>query len=540
MIPAAIASLSLIGYIFGASPLYTIPTLTIIALQTATFILATSLALILCIPDVGIVRLGREDSPAGLLTRRLVPVLILVPIVLGILQVAGERAGLYDAAFGSAIRTVFAIGLFVLLLWSTGTALNRQTEQRKRAEEERERLLVLEREARAEAERQAMLKDEFLATLSHELRTPLHAILGWSEILRKDLGNRERALEALSVIERNGRIQTQLIGDLLDMSRIVSGTLRLDVQRVELSNVIEAAFEAVRPAAEAKDLTIGRHVAVVSEPVYGDPRRLQQVVWNVLSNAVKFTPKGGRIDIALDRADAHAEIRVTDTGEGIAPEFLPHLFERFRQADGTVARAHGGLGLGLALVRQLVELHGGEAHATSDGRGRGATFVIRLPLARIPASDGARQSFRRVVDAPVTRRRSDSLEGLHILVVEDEPDALRMVRRTLEDGGATVSTAPGTDEALNLLVQDRFDLVLSDIGLPGRDGHEFIRECRARGVTTPAIALTAFARAEDRRRALEAGYQDHLTKPLELAELLSAIAAFTGSRAGADAPPTHA
>jgi len=401
---------------------------------------------------------------------------------------------------------------------------------RKRAERERLALLESERAARAAAERAGRLKDDFLATLSHELRTPLNAILGWTHLLRKSVNDPQKALRGVEVIERNARVQTQLIADLLDISRITSGKMRLDVQRVELPVVIDAALEAVRPAADAKGVRIQTVIEPAAGTIYGDPARLQQVMWNLASNAVKFTPRDGRVQIVLARVNSSMEIRVSDTGQGISPEFLPHVFDRFRQADASAAREHGGLGLGLALVKQLVEMHGGQIRAHSDGTGRGATFIVELPIAIVHTHDEPGRAHPLTTSAPQDPGDAD-LSGLRILVVDDEPDALDMIRRVLEEYGATVATAASADEGLRALAGGEFDALLSDVGMPRKDGYEFIAEARARRYTLPAAALTAFARSEDRTRALLAGYQSHLTKPVEAAELLATLLSLTGRAA---------
>jgi signal transduction histidine kinase/DNA-binding response OmpR family regulator len=382
-----------------------------------------------------------------------------------------------------------------------------------------------ERAARTEAERAGRMKDEFLATLSHELRTPLNAILGWTSILRRQPTGHDRVSQGLEVIERNARVQTQLISDLLDMSRIISGKMRLDVQRVELPVVIEAALEAVRPAAEAREVRLQSVLEPISEPVHGDPARLQQIVWNLLSNAVKFTPKTGRVQIVLARVNSHVEISVSDTGKGIRPEFLPHVFERFRQADSSASREHGGLGLGLSIVKQLVELHGGVVRAASDGEGKGATFTVHLPLAAVhQAATGPDRVHPRANSlSPVSGDQPD-LRGVLVLVVDDEPDSREIVMRVLEDCHASVIAAGSAQEALAKLERERPDVLLSDIGMAGVDGYAFIRALRRKGNRIPAAALTAFARSEDRTRALLAGYQTHLAKPVEPSELLATVA----------------
>jgi PAS domain S-box-containing protein len=400
---------------------------------------------------------------------------------------------------------------------------------RKRAERERQDLLESERAARAAAERAGRLKDEFLAVLSHELRTPLNAILGWTHLLRKGAADPEKVARGVEVIERNARAQSQLIADLLDVSRITAGKLRLDARAVDLPAVVGAAVEAVRPAADANGVLVHTELGAVGGEVRGDAARLQQVVWNLVSNAVKFTPRGGRVDVALGGAGGSAVVRVSDTGRGIAPEFLPFVFERFRQADSSAAREHGGLGLGLALVRQLVEMHGGRVAAASAGPGLGATFTVELPLAQAPAPDAGRSPEPEGAgDAGALALR---LEGLRVLVVDDEPDALDVVRRVLEEHGVEAVAATSAEQGLAALEGGRFDALVSDIGMPGQDGYAFIAEARRRGVRAPAAALTAFARSEDRTRALLAGYQAHVTKPVEAAELLATVASLAGRTA---------
>jgi PAS domain S-box-containing protein len=413
-------------------------------------------------------------------------------------------------------------------------------ERVKRAAEEREQLLHAERAARAEAERASLVKDEFLATLSHELRTPLNAILGWAQILRNRVQHDEELSEGLSVIERNTRVQTQLIEDLLDMSRIISGKIRLDVQQVDLQDVVKAAVASVRHSADSKGIRLQVVLDPLAGPVRGDPGRLQQCFWNLLSNAIKFTPKGGRVQVTLERVNSHLEACVIDNGEGIKPEFLPHLFERFRQADASTTRKHGGLGLGLSIVKHLVELHGGMVRAKSAGEGHGSTFCIELPLMIVhPPADVSRQHPR---GEGFQGARADSgmpsdhpsLEGITVLAVDDEPDAAHLVKRVLESCGARVITASSAAEAFDLVVRRRPDMILSDIGMPGEDGYDFMRKVRAlpadQGGRTPAAALTAFARAEDRTRALRAGYQTHVAKPVESTELTAVVASLATRR----------
>jgi PAS domain S-box-containing protein len=413
-------------------------------------------------------------------------------------------------------------------------------ERIKRAAEEREQLLLAERAARSEAERASLVKDEFLATLSHELRTPLNAILGWAQILRNRTQHDEELSEGLSVIERNTRVQTQLIEDLLDMSRIISGKIRLDVQQVDLQDVMKAAVASVRHSADAKNIRLQVVLDPLAGPVRGDPGRLQQCFWNLLSNAIKFTPKGGRVQVTLERVNSHLEACVIDDGEGIKPEFLPHLFERFRQADASTTRKHGGLGLGLSIVKHLVELHGGKVRAKSAGEGLGSTFCVELPLIVVhPPADASREhprgaSFQRGKAEGGMPTDHPSLAGITVLAVDDEPDAAQLVKRLLESCGARVITASSAREAFDLVVSQRPDMILSDIGMPGEDGYDLIRKVRAlpadQGGRIPAAALTAFARAEDRTRALRAGYQTHVAKPVESTELTAVVASLATRR----------
>jgi signal transduction histidine kinase/CheY-like chemotaxis protein len=403
-----------------------------------------------------------------------------------------------------------------------------QIEAIRNGQSERQLLLESERAARLEAERAGRIKDEFLATLSHELRTPLNAILGWAQIIKMGPENAETVSEGVQVIDRNVRIQTQLIEDLLDVSRIISGKVRLDVQRANLAEIIGAASESVLPALTAKEIQLEQVIDPTVGWLDGDPARLQQVLWNLLTNAAKFTPRGGKIRVLAERVHSHLEIRVTDSGEGIAPEFLPRLFERFAQADASTTRKHGGLGLGLSIVRSLVEMHGGTITAESQGIGQGATFIVHLPQRDARSSD---QDAMRLSRSPSDRRVLNDpkkLNGLRILVVDDEQDARELVRRFLIDCGATPAIAASADEAKSLLPSFKPDVIISDIGMPNQDGFEFMRAVRTQGVKTPAVALTAFARPEDRIRSIEAGYQIHLPKPVEPAELIAVIANLAG------------
>ena len=371
-------------------------------------------------------------------------------------------------------------------------------------------------------------KDQFLATVSHELRTPLTAILGWTRMLRSSQLDDERRRRGLETIERSARAQTQLIEDLLDISRIISGKMRLEPRPIDPVDPIEAAFEAVLPAAEARGVRMTRTLASNAGPIVADPDRLQQVVWNLLSNAVKFTPRGGSVKIVLRRDESSAEVTVSDTGQGINPGFLRHVFELFRQADAEFTRKHGGLGIGLAITRHLVELHGGTISVHSEGEGRGATFTVRLPLGPL----------RPAQDLPEAARASDGmrcpveLAGLRVLIVDDEPDVRELLIAVLEGCRAEVFAASNAQDALALLQQQRPEVLISDIGMPGEDGYALIRQVRAlppeAGGKIPALALTAYARMEDRTRALLAGFQMHVPKPLDPTELVVVLANLTG------------
>ncbi len=382
------------------------------------------------------------------------------------------------------------------------------------------------------AEESSRLKEEFLATISHELRTPLSAILGWTRMLRLGQLSGEEQAKALDTIERNARAQAQLIDDLLDVSRIVTGKLRMDVRPSDPTTFIDAAVEAVRPAAEAKGVRVQKVMDTGAVSIPGDPVRLQQVVWNLLSNAIKFTPRGGRVQIRSERVNSHLEIVVSDTGQGIAPDFLPHVFDRFRQADQKTSRQHGGMGLGLSIVRHLVELHGGTVRAKSDGVGHGATFTVELPISPIYQFDAsASRVHPGARDLLPANDATDRLDGLTILVVDDEPDTRDLLKQGLEYCGATVHLAASAAAALNALHKDVPDILISDIGMPGVDGYELIRQIRhlqaERGQRVAAIALTAYTRVEDRLHALRAGYDMHVPKPVELTELCAVAASLT-------------
>jgi signal transduction histidine kinase/ActR/RegA family two-component response regulator len=398
----------------------------------------------------------------------------------------------------------------------------------------RTQALAREKAAREEAEEANRLKDEFLATVSHELRTPLTAILGWSNMLLAGRLEGEAHDRALDIIHRNAQSQNQLISDLLDVSRIISGKLRLDLRTVDLPAIIEAAVEATRPAAEAKGVRLTTALDPRSGPINGDADRLQQVVWNLLTNAIKFTDEGGEIKVGLGSVASRVQITVRDSGMGIEPEFLPHIFDRFRQADPGTNRIHGGMGLGLSIVRQLVELHGGTVRAESEGEGKGATFTVSLPFVNFKR--GQERTERLPLNAGGQPEIScpPSLQGLRVLAVDDEEDTREMIRAVLEHCKMEVITAASASEALEAISESRPDILLSDLGMPGEDGYSLIAKVRAlpaeRGGQIPAAALTAYVRAEDRVKVLRSGFQLHVSKPLEPNELVAVVANLAGRR----------
>ncbi|MGA8657556.1 MAG: PAS domain S-box protein [Chthoniobacterales bacterium] len=413
-------------------------------------------------------------------------------------------------------------------------ALKKAMAEADAANRDRQQLLESEREACSQAERASRTKDEFLATLSHELRTPLNAVLGWANVLRLGKAQGEELEQGLDTIERNARIQAQIIEDLLDMSAIISGKVRLDVQRVDLPAVLKESIETLRATAEAKGIRLHTVVDPFAGPIYGDPNRLQQVFWNLLSNAIKFTPKGGKVQVLLERVNSQVEASVIDTGEGIAAEFLPYVFDRFQQADASTTRRHGGLGLGLAIVKQLVELHGGNVRVKSAGIGQGATFTVRLPLIALYSEPN--EERRHPLAALCGNRNTPevSLANVHVLVVDDEIDGRELVKRLLEMAGATVSMAGSVSEAMERVLARRPDVLVCDIGMRGEDGYSLIRRLRVleenQESALPAVALTAYARSEDRTKAIRSGFQNHLAKPVEPAELLAVVSSLVGRR----------
>jgi PAS domain S-box-containing protein len=407
---------------------------------------------------------------------------------------------------------------------------NTDIDRLKRADEEKQQLLERERIARVEAEHASNIKDEFLATLSHELRTPLNAILGWSQLILRGTRRPEDIQRGLEIIDRNARAQNKLIEDLLEMSSIVSGKVRLDVHQLDLAGVTEAAVESILPAAEAKGIHLRKTIDPAAGLVTGDSSRLQQIIWNILSNAVKFTPKGGMIEVVVERVASHLELTVKDSGVGIKQEFLAYVFDRFRQADSSLTRSHGGLGLGLAIVKQLVTLHGGNVRVESPGEGKGASFIVSLPLAPVSNQKMAASLAPRLPFHPDGSEMT--LRGLKVLVIEDEPDARELIKEALAQFEADVFTAASGAEGLEILKNRRPDVLISDIGMPEEDGYQFVRAVRslpvAQGGRTPAIALTAFAHSTDRTKALLAGFQRHLSKPVESQELIATVGSLTG------------
>jgi signal transduction histidine kinase len=478
------------------------------------------------------------------------PLLLFTLSVMVAAWYGGLGPGLLATALGALLGAYFFIEPFssfriytgadeieVGLFLGIGIAISILSQARLSLLEKRQQLLASEQEARktVEGARRAAedanrLKDEFLSTVSHELRTPLTAINGWALMLRAGRLDAAQAARALETIVSSAKSQNQLINDLLDVSRIITGKMRLDVAPIKLTSVIEAAVDAVRPAAEAKGIRLSALVSPAVETVSGDAERLQQVVWNLLSNAVKFAPKGGSVEVRLERVDLHVEIVVSDNGQGIKPEFLPYVFERFRQEEGGTNRQHGGLGLGLAIVRHIVELHGGTVGATSEGPGKGATFTVSLPIAqgRLAPPDELRDRAAGGRSAP---QDPPSLVGVRALFVDDEADARELITIMLAQGGAEVRTAVSATEALATCDEWRPDVLISDIGMPGGDGYSLMKELRAReserGGHIPAIALTAYGRREDRRRALSAGYESYVPKPVDPTELLAEVASLT-------------
>jgi len=477
-----------------------------------------------------------HGMPAGHLPVRsylAVPVKLADGEVFGGLFFGHAEPGVFTAdheRMVEAMAAQAAVGISKARLFEAAEAARDKAEAEAR---EKERLYH-------EATEASRMKDEFLATVSHELRTPLTSILGWTKMLASGRLPLEMQERAIATIDRNARAQAQIIEDLLDVSRITSGKLRLNVQLFRPAQAVEAAVEAVRPAAIAKDIRLQLLVDPQAGPISGDPDRLQQVVWNLVANAVKFTDKGGRVHVTLERVDSHVAISVRDTGRGIDPAFLPRMFDRFTQLDATATREHGGLGLGLAIVKQLVEMHGGSVQAESPGLGHGSVFTVRLPVAPLSASSAAEAErvHPRVATASVALDTGGAeLQGARVLLVEDDNDARHLLATVLQSHGAQVDAAASAQEGLQAFATFAPTVVVSDIGMPGTDGYAFIRELRrqeveARRPAVPAVALTAYARVEDRMRALSEGFQMHVAKPVEPAELVAVVATLKGWRPG--------
>jgi signal transduction histidine kinase/ActR/RegA family two-component response regulator len=520
------------GYLYGAPQMLSHAPYPVVAVHTAIGFMLLALGGLFKQPDVGAMRVMMADTTGGWLARRLIPTALAVPLAVGLCVVTGQRAGLYGPAFAVALTVSADIAVMTAVVWSIASLLSTSDAIRQNSE-------------RA-AERHSQLKDNFLATLSHELRTPVMAILGWAVLLSKRGDMDADMQEGVNTIERNARAQTRIIEDLLDMSRIISGKMRLDVKPVDLRETIDEAIQTVRPSAQAKDLRLYLAIDPHAPPVMGDASRIQQIAWNLLSNAVKFTPSHGEIHVSLAQVESRLELIVQDSGVGIREEFLPHLFERFRQADAGTTRRHGGLGLGLSIVRQLVELHGGTVTAQSGGENLGTTFTVSFPMIAVaneavPAPAADEIEARSPLSIPQRLVGIDpaiaKVKGLRVLVVDDEADARSLIRRVLEECDAVVVTASSADDAIAHLDSEAFDVMVCDIGMPHQNGYDLIRAIRQRDVRAggnlPAAALTAFARSEDRTRALSSGFQLHTAKPIEPSELIAAVASLAGhARAG--------
>jgi PAS domain S-box-containing protein len=437
---------------------------------------------------------------------------------------------------GAPIRNTAGIVVGVVLVFRDVSERRRVELERQAAARERERLLEAERLARSEAENASRVKDDFVAMVSHELRTPLNAILGWTQLMSQEGADPKVIARGLDVVARNTRTQAQLIADLLDISRVVAGKLPLESQRTDLAAIMREAVETVQREADVKGIEIVQRIDRDTSAMTGDPARLQQIIWNLLSNAIKFTPGGGRVTVTLSRRNGHLEFVVTDTGVGIAPDVLPHIFDRFQQADRSITRRFGGLGLGLSIVKHLVDLHGGTVCAESAGSGKGTTFRVTFPLAAdVPAG------VAPAPGPPPPSHHPVSLDALRILVVEDEADTRELLERLLRSYGARVTTASSAAEAIAQFRACRPDVLVSDIGLPDVDGYDLIRTIRNETTgdepPVPAIALTAYARSEDRDRALRAGFQHHLSKPIDLAELVATVSKVCRNGSSVPSPP---
>jgi signal transduction histidine kinase len=459
---------------------------------------------------------------------------VLVTFISSFIAILGTAMG--SGPFGESPvgNSEVQLQVFQGVVAITGLVLASAMTERKKVEKERGKLLMREHAARLEAEHANRMKDQFLANLSHELRTPLNVILGWAHLLKKGKLRKEEAEDGIEVIERNARNQARLIEELLDMSRIISGKIKLELEPIEIAPLIAGALEGMRPAAGAKAILLQHEFAPQPGPILGDPTRLQQVVSNLLSNAIKFTPRGGRVILLLKSLESHLEISICDTGNGIRTEFLPHVFERFRQADSSSSRQYGGLGLGLPIVRHLVEAHQGKVWAESAGEGTGTTFVVQLPRAPLPVEPPLEPSLVRPSCKKEFKAAGLSpypLKGIKVLVVDDEVDSQDLVKRMLEDCQAEVTTAGSAAEAMEILKQSRPHVLVSDIAMPQVDGYALIRRVKSLFPGLPALALTAYASEDDRRRALEEGFLAYVPKPVEGLELLTVLAEIVGKTA---------
>ena len=533
-----VGAVPLLGYVYGVRELFGLATFTGIALPTAICFILLALGVLFARAHQGAMKLVIADNAGGMLLRRMFPAAIIIPIALGWASVALQDMGLFDASFGRTLLTVSFMVVFSALIWWNAALISRVAAGRDRAEDAERELsarlrtaLEGERAAREAAEHANRMKDEFLATLSHELRTPLNAILGWATLLAEESLSEEDVKRGLATIQRNARLQARLIEDLLDMSRIVSGQIRLEVRAVDLCHLVDMTVSAALPSADAKGIALSRELEQDACMVNGDPERVHQILWNLISNAVKFTPRGGHASVTLRRVGDVAEVTVTDNGIGFSPEFLPHIFEQFHQEDASFTRRHGGLGLGLSIAQRLAHLHGGRIEAASPGEGKGATFTLYLPLAGFEG-DG-RPADAAAGDTP--ERRRSRLAGVRVLVVDDHADGREIAERVLRDAGADVASAMDASSAMTLVGARTFDVLVCDIALPDRDGYQLLRDVRRGLPQVPAIALTAFAGDESEARAREGGYQIFLTRPVDPGRLVEAVADAAAKRASIDA-----
>jgi signal transduction histidine kinase/ActR/RegA family two-component response regulator len=522
---AIFATVPVLGYGYGAQQLYNVAQYTGIALPTAVSLLVLSLGILTVRPEMGLMAVFSGAGAGGVLARRLLVPAIVLPLTLGYVRVLGQNANLYDTGLGTAMFAITITTLFVLLVWRTAVQLNAVDAERERAERQQEQLLEREQTARAEVEHANRLKDHFLATLSHELRTPLNAILGYARMLRSGAIPLDKRTRAIEVIERNATAQNQLVDDLLDMSRMTTGRIRLEKELIPIIQPLQEALESIRPIAEAKGVAVDVNTDPFAGNVHGDEGRLRQVFWNLLSNAVKFTPPGGRVHVGLESTNDSVRVTFRDTGIGIQPSFLPHIFEPFRQADGGSTRRYSGLGLGLAICKQLVELHGGSIAAESGAHDRGASFVVHLPRQVLEESHRDASEPSRSLRAPSESLTGRTLTGIDVLVVDDEHDNLELARQLLENAGATVRTAANAVDALRELDRRNPHLLVADIGMPEVDGFELLRQVRARSRDIPAVAVTASAKSDDRLRTLSAGFTDHIAKPIDPNEFIKTLTA---------------